>query len=914
MPNNGENQLNFKYGQYSIPPSNQIIDFSIDHINKSLFPNKWFQETCLKLSTEPLADILDYGLTQGYSEVRTQLANWLCEKYYGNLVVEKPLQTSHKVVPSQLFMTNGNTGALHLLMSKYTESTDRILVDNPTDNKVLNIFKEYGLVIEGINTGKTGVDLDDLETKITSANSNPKLKQNLLFYYMVPTNNNPTGISLSHTKRLKLAELCEKFNNLYIIADESFHFLTWSETFPYYPMADYHPKIISLGSFSKILAPAIRVGWIYQNNLLDNYDDSYGFVIGETSLSNSAVLESSGGINPIGYKFVEHALHDTNGIRPIDTICQNYIDNLKDNCEMMTSYLQHYSNIDFVEPNGGYYLWVRLKTIKSLDDFAKYCLKNKVKIITGNNFYPEKTSSTFIRLSFSYYNSTDLLDGLERLMDCVHKYNRINVMISGATGKLGLQIKKEIFTNSDMNYVGDIGRNLSQVDFSELDPFNSIIVDVSSSEGTYNLIKFLLDRKISIPLIIGTTGLDKKTVDLVNKYAKSNIVAHISNFSRGLPLVKEFAKMTNLLENDWKFNLTDFKASENSSFPTEIAKTIMNEITRKINLESGLTANTNTLELTNGWETLTITHKITDSNTFARGCIKYIYWILTKPVGLYHSIDSEASYLVGNYGNQNLVVYEIEKNLPACVLNKIMSNIVSIKPDTNKVAFVKHIDDDEFAIDIYQQHNSEGKLVNYCGYALMTGLKYILETYETKNGTINTSNATYNYTHTDSHYMMELPSVTYVSSKNQDDQISELISRITNLTLYGVSRYSYESEKYIILEMKEDVLNSEFLDTVCAIISSDLPDNSDYKILFINTSYYTGTAKNQIYLRCYDVSTGLEISDNGIGCVAVMEYYLYHFVKNYKESKYVEIFLPNSNTVNILYNGSTFHLYAKKSN
>ena len=139
------------------------------------------------------------------------------------------------------------------------------------------------------------------------------------------------------------------------------------------------------------------------------------------------------------------------------------------------------------------------------------------------------------------------------------------------------------------------------------------------------------------------------------------------------------------------------------------------------------------------------------------------------------------------------------------------------------------------------------------------------------------------YKHNDNHIMIELPNITYVASKEQDEQISELISRVTNLTLFGISRYSFGSDKFIILEIKENIMESEFLDTICAIISSDLPNNSEYKILFINTSYYTDINKNQINLRCYDICSGLEISDNAVGCASAMEYYMYHFIKNYKQ-------------------------------
>lgn len=910
-----------EYGQYNVPTLDEVVDFGIEQPNNINLPIKWFQETCLKLSQENFSssDFLQNGAIDGYKYLKNEIAEWLSEKYYNNLSVSKKLKINHKILPSQLFMTNGNTGGLHLIITKYTESADKIFIDNPTNSIALKIFKEYGLDVESVQMEKDGVDLEDLENKIINANANNKYIQNVLFYYMIPTYHNPTSISMTYNKRIKLAKLCDKYDNLYIISDESYQFISWSDSTQFYPMADYHPKMISLGSFSKILAPALRVGWIYQNTKLFNYDDSYSFICGETSLTNSAVLKSSGGFNPIGFKFVEYALKKIDGIRPIDSIILNHIIYLKQNCQLMTEYLQQYSNIEYNEPTGGYFIWINFKTIKDVSEFSKYCLKNKVRFSPGNEFSTNNSYTSFGRLSFSYYNSTELIIGLERLMDCVYKYNCINIMINGSSGNIGSLIKKEILQNSDMNYIGDIKRNLNANTFNDLDPYNSVIIDVSSNEGTMSLLSCLIANKIYIPLIIGTNDLYKDTIDLITEYSKYTKVAYITNFSQGIPLIREFAKISNCLDDDWKFNLTDIDSVNKDNLPSQTAKSIINEISRKVNMDFSRISDVITehsLELSNGLECLKITHTLVDKNTFIKGCIKYLYWILTKTNGLYTIIDSTPQYSYNTIANQNIVIYELENNLPTGVINKIIKNILANKIETTKISFVRFVDDDKFSIDIYSQikdSDSEMKLAGFCGYTILASLKYILDVYETKEGYIICDNINYKYKQNDTHFIIELPNITYMTAKEQDEQISELISRVTNLTLFGISRYSFGSDKYIILEMKENIMDSEFLDTICTIISSDLPDNSGYKILYINTSYYTDINKNKINLRCYDICSGIEISDNAVGCVSAMEYYMYHFIKNYKENKLIEIHLVNNQTVNLLYSENIIYLYEKKN-
>ena len=122
----------------------------------------------------------------------------------------------------------------------------------------------------------------------------------------------------------------------------------------------------------------------------------------------------------------------------------------------------------------------------------------------------------------------------------------------------------------DEPYVGDIKRNSNASTFDELVPFNSVIIDVSSDEGTLNLLSCLLKNKIYIPLIIGTTELCSDTLDLIKEYSTHTKVVHITNFSKGIPLIREFAKISNSLDIDWNFNLTDIDCINKKDFPGEV--------------------------------------------------------------------------------------------------------------------------------------------------------------------------------------------------------------------------------------------------------------------------------------------------------------------------------------------------------
>ncbi len=375
-----------KYDQYYVPTSDQMVNLCVGKPNNSYLPIDWFQYVCSKMSSEITEnEFLQYAAVDGYPIIREKMAKWLTKSY------------GYIVNPNEIFMTNGISGTLHLIITKYLKAGDTILVENPSYFMSINIFKDYGLNIVGIS------DISEI-----SEISEIYDRQKFLFFYTVPTHHNPTGKTLSNDQRINLAKLCEKYKNFYIISDEVYHFLSWEDQ-EIYPLAYYHPKIITIGSFSKILGPSLRVGWIYSKEFFIQDLISYN------------VLQSSGGINPIGFKFVEYALDN------IESIRYNIIYRLKSACITMVNSLLPYKEkgiIDFCVPKGGYFMWIKFnKDNFNTEDFLKHCDKYKVKFHQGIKFYVSpKSPSNYIRLSFSYYKEEDIELGIDRLMQAYFSF------------------------------------------------------------------------------------------------------------------------------------------------------------------------------------------------------------------------------------------------------------------------------------------------------------------------------------------------------------------------------------------------------------------------------------------------------------------------------------------------------------
>ena len=188
---------------------------------------------------------------------------------------------------------------------------------------------------------------------------------------------------------------------------------------------------------------------------------------------------------------------------------------------------------------------------------------------------------------------------------------------------------------------------------------------------------------------------------------------------------------------------------------------------------------------------------------------------------------------------------------------------------------MKHIKDSKYQTNLYGKIDETFCLINYCAYSLLSTINYIRDIDENTNGKFYVNNNYYTYTYTDEIGLLKLPSIDYLDEKSKDNNISDMINQMTNLTLYGVSRFIFDNTKYLLLELKDDIFHCDMLDTICTIINSEQLDK--FNFIFINSNYYKTEDKNLINMRFFN-SDSKEVSDNGIACGICFDYHLYHFV------------------------------------
>jgi len=325
---------------------------------------------------------LQYGSIPGYPVFRNALAGFLSKRCARTHVKQKNTNKrthdysyGQTVSPDLLMATNGISGALALILSLFTKSGDLVFAEEPTYFLAKSIFNDFKLVCKQIPQDEQGLDVDALEKRL-AAGEVPVL------LYVVPTAHNPSGRTLIPSRRAKLVELSVKYKFI-LLADEVYQLLTFPHVQAPPPMFTYdkHGTVLCLGSFSKILAPGIRVGWIQGSKELLK------------KIFDCGQLDSSGGLNPFGYGVCEKAI--TLGLldEHVDFARAELFRRYTALSDGLKKHLPE--GVTFEQPQGGYFCIVRLPDgFKAADLLPIAREEYKVAFLPGSAF-----SQTMVRLS-----------------------------------------------------------------------------------------------------------------------------------------------------------------------------------------------------------------------------------------------------------------------------------------------------------------------------------------------------------------------------------------------------------------------------------------------------------------------------------------------------------------------------------
>ncbi|NQY94414.1 MAG: PLP-dependent aminotransferase family protein [Campylobacteraceae bacterium] len=349
-----------------------FISFAGGLPNEKLFPKKELKQIFEDYSDNFPSDLLQYSSTMGLSK--------LIE------IIKKQFHFK-----KDLLITNGSQQALDLICSILLNPKDKILVEEPSYLGAIGLFKSYGVKCQTVKLEEDGLDLKDLEKKLK--------KDSYKFLYVIPNFQNPSSISYSNKKRKKLAQLAIKYD-LIIIEDDPYGFLNFKDK-QYHKIFDLAPKnTIYLGSFSKILVPSLRLGFIMAGkkimekiNIAKQYKDLH------TNLFSQYILYEY--LNK--FDIFEH-------IKLLKIAYEK-----KGNLFYKTLKKELGDYFEVEKPKGGMFLWVRLKDNSNSEKLLQRAVKEKVLFVPGSVFLQDKSKQSFIRFNFTHSSKKEIKKGILRL-------------------------------------------------------------------------------------------------------------------------------------------------------------------------------------------------------------------------------------------------------------------------------------------------------------------------------------------------------------------------------------------------------------------------------------------------------------------------------------------------------------------
>ena len=365
-----------------------LISFAGGLPAPDVFPVDRFKEACDIVLSEVGPLSLQYSTTEGYLPLREMIAK-RSERYGININSDN------------IQITSGSQQALDLLGKILINPGDRVLVEAPTYLGALQAWNAYGPEYVTVPSDEHGMRTDALEGVLRTG---PK------FIYVLPNFQNPTGVTMPLERRKELVELADRYG-VPIIEDDPYGQLRYEgqhlpsvvsldDRYRNNGDATYHGNVIYLSTFSKIMAPGIRLAWVVAPSEV---------IIKLVQAKQGADLHTSTFNQMVAYEVARDGFID----KHIRVIRKTYGERRDAMLEAMETHFP--AGVHWTHPEGGMFLWVTLpEGFNSADAFPK-AVEQKVAFVPGGPFFPNGGGENTMRLNFSHSSPDLIREGIARL-------------------------------------------------------------------------------------------------------------------------------------------------------------------------------------------------------------------------------------------------------------------------------------------------------------------------------------------------------------------------------------------------------------------------------------------------------------------------------------------------------------------
>ena len=368
----------------------EVISLAGGLPDPATFPAEEIRGIVNNILSNNSAQVLQYGTTEGLPGLRKSILEFLStDGIKGNL--------------ENIIITSGSQQGLDLVGKVFLSPEDVAIVELPSYLAALSAFRSYGGELVGIPMDEEGMQMDLLEEKLTQLKEEGK---KVKFIYTISNFQNPAGVTMSLSRRKKILKIAQKFN-LFIVEDNPYEKLRFEgESIPSIYSLDTDGRVISLGTFSKILCPGLRLAWMLGNKE----------IIGKLALLKQAtdlctnILSQS-----IAYEYFQLGKFTEN--------IEGNIDIYREKRDAMLNALERYfpPQATWTKPQGGFFIIATLPDYIDTGEMMIEAVKENVAYVPGSPFFANGGGKNTMRLAFCYPCPEDIEEGVKRIGKVIKK-------------------------------------------------------------------------------------------------------------------------------------------------------------------------------------------------------------------------------------------------------------------------------------------------------------------------------------------------------------------------------------------------------------------------------------------------------------------------------------------------------------
>lgn len=349
--------------------------------------------------TKYRAETLQYSGRAGVMDLREYVASYMNED-------------GARLAPEDIMIVNGAKQGLDLICRLLVEPGDSIIVTAPTYFTGIALFRNFKINFIEVGQDENGIDTDEMEEKLTSLRRNDRKLPK--FVYNVPDFHNPTGITMSRQRREALLAVARR-HGLFVVEDSPYKKIRFrgSEDASLKAIDDQN-TVFGVGTFSKLVAPGLRVGWVATSR---------------SNISRMMQLKSDGGTCPLTQRMIVEFCRSGALTTHIKKVRETYA--VK--CRRMADALRReMPAASFVEPDGGYYIWLTLPSHVDGDAFASRANESGVVVLPGSLFFAKPARDNpssggerlnTARLAFSHASLREIDEGVAKLAAVLRSFD-----------------------------------------------------------------------------------------------------------------------------------------------------------------------------------------------------------------------------------------------------------------------------------------------------------------------------------------------------------------------------------------------------------------------------------------------------------------------------------------------------------